>query len=96
MVQVCTRKQCSNTVSFILVYSSDFGICTLYMMCWLLLNLEHYVKLEAGSFMLASLSSLGCFFFQIENEYGSYGNDKAYLRNLVTMARGHLGNDIIL
>ncbi|WZZ05911.1 hypothetical protein YC2023_091832 [Brassica napus] len=33
---------------------------------------------------------------QIENEYGSYGNDKAYLRNLVTMARGHLGNDIIL
>lgn len=36
------------------------------------------------------------FFLQIENEYGSYGNDKAYLRNLVTMARGHLGNDIIL
>ncbi|KFK41739.1 hypothetical protein AALP_AA2G166300 [Arabis alpina] len=33
---------------------------------------------------------------QIENEYGSYGNDKAYLRNLVTMARGHLGDDIIV
>ncbi|KAJ4884437.1 Beta-galactosidase 17 [Raphanus sativus] len=33
---------------------------------------------------------------QIENEYGSYGNDKAYVRNLVTMATGHLGNDIIL
>ncbi|KAG2322482.1 hypothetical protein Bca52824_015695 [Brassica carinata] len=33
---------------------------------------------------------------QIENEYGSYGNDKAYLRNLVTMAARHLGNDIIL
>ncbi|XP_010471343.1 PREDICTED: beta-galactosidase 17-like isoform X2 [Camelina sativa] len=33
---------------------------------------------------------------QIENEYGSYGNDKAYLRNLVSMARGHLGDDIIV
>ncbi|KAL1217623.1 Beta-galactosidase 17 [Cardamine amara subsp. amara] len=33
---------------------------------------------------------------QIENEYGSYGNDKAYLRNLVSMARRHLGDDIIL
>ncbi|XP_059456534.1 beta-galactosidase 17 isoform X2 [Corylus avellana] len=33
---------------------------------------------------------------QIENEYGSYGNDKAYLHHLVTLARGHLGDDIIL
>ncbi|ESQ27891.1 hypothetical protein EUTSA_v10018211mg [Eutrema salsugineum] len=33
---------------------------------------------------------------QIENEYGSYGNDKAYLRNLVSMARGYLGDDIIV
>ncbi|CAD5317053.1 unnamed protein product [Arabidopsis thaliana] len=33
---------------------------------------------------------------QIENEYGSYGNDKAYLRKLVSMARGHLGDDIIV
>uniref|UniRef100_A0A1J3KAF8 Beta-galactosidase n=1 Tax=Noccaea caerulescens TaxID=107243 RepID=A0A1J3KAF8_NOCCA len=33
---------------------------------------------------------------QIENEYGSYGNDKAYLRNLVTMAREHLGDYVIL
>ncbi|KAM7254455.1 hypothetical protein ACFE04_003835 [Oxalis oulophora] len=33
---------------------------------------------------------------QIENEYGSYGNDKAYLHHLVKMARGHLGDKIIL
>lgn len=33
---------------------------------------------------------------QIENEYGSYGNDKAYLHHLVTLARGHLGDGVIL
>ncbi|XP_016169851.1 beta-galactosidase 17 [Arachis ipaensis] len=33
---------------------------------------------------------------QIENEYGSYGNDKAYLQHLVVLARSHLGPDIIL
>ncbi|CAN8239585.1 unnamed protein product [Cochlearia groenlandica] len=33
---------------------------------------------------------------QVENEYGSYGNDKVYLRHLVTMARGYLGDDIIV
>lgn len=33
---------------------------------------------------------------QIENEYGSYGDDKAYLQHLVTLARGHLGHDTIL
>ncbi|XP_061371081.1 beta-galactosidase 17 isoform X2 [Gastrolobium bilobum] len=33
---------------------------------------------------------------QIENEYGSYGDDKVYLHHLVTMARGHLGHDVIL
>lgn len=33
---------------------------------------------------------------QIENEFGSYGDDKAYLHQLVALARKHLGNDIIL
>ncbi|KEH39518.1 beta-like galactosidase [Medicago truncatula] len=33
---------------------------------------------------------------QIENEYGSYGDDKAYLHHLITLARGHLGQDAIL
>lgn len=33
---------------------------------------------------------------QIENEYGSYGDDKAYLHHLVKLARRHLGDDIIL
>ncbi|KAK9022655.1 hypothetical protein V6N11_002902 [Hibiscus sabdariffa] len=33
---------------------------------------------------------------QIENEFGSYGDDKVYLRHLVKLARGHLGEDIIL
>uniref|UniRef100_A0A5B7BUK6 Beta-galactosidase n=1 Tax=Davidia involucrata TaxID=16924 RepID=A0A5B7BUK6_DAVIN len=33
---------------------------------------------------------------QVENEYGSYGDDKAYLHHLVKLARGHLGDDIIL
>ncbi|KAK3220499.1 hypothetical protein Dsin_014469 [Dipteronia sinensis] len=33
---------------------------------------------------------------QIENEFGSYGDDKAYLHHLVTLARAHLGEDIIL
>ncbi|KAF3450599.1 hypothetical protein FNV43_RR06688 [Rhamnella rubrinervis] len=33
---------------------------------------------------------------QIENEYGSYGDDKDYLHHLVRLARFHLGDDIIL
>ncbi|XP_042048201.1 beta-galactosidase 17-like [Salvia splendens] len=33
---------------------------------------------------------------QIENEFGSYGDDKAYLHYLVKLARRHLGDDIIL
>ncbi|KAM3747339.1 hypothetical protein ACB098_05G027500 [Castanea mollissima] len=33
---------------------------------------------------------------QIENEFGSNGNDKAYLHHLATLARGHLGDDTIL
>lgn len=33
---------------------------------------------------------------QIENEFGSYGDDKAYLHHLVKLARGHLGDGIIL
>ncbi|KAL2516356.1 Beta-galactosidase 17 [Forsythia ovata] len=33
---------------------------------------------------------------QVENEFGSYGDDQAYLHYLVKMARGHLGDDIIL
>lgn len=33
---------------------------------------------------------------QIENEFGSYGTDKIYLHHLVTLARKHLGNNIIL
>ncbi|KMT04895.1 hypothetical protein BVRB_7g170620 [Beta vulgaris subsp. vulgaris] len=34
--------------------------------------------------------------FQIENEYGSYADDKAYLHHLVKLARRHLGDDVIL
>ncbi|XP_071731937.1 beta-galactosidase 17 [Rutidosis leptorrhynchoides] len=33
---------------------------------------------------------------QIENEFGSYGDDKAYLHHLVNLARSHLGDDVIL
>ncbi|XP_004297532.1 PREDICTED: beta-galactosidase 17-like [Fragaria vesca subsp. vesca] len=33
---------------------------------------------------------------QIENEYGSYGSDKAYLHHLVSLARKHLGEEVIL
>ncbi|KAL3632007.1 hypothetical protein CASFOL_024991 [Castilleja foliolosa] len=33
---------------------------------------------------------------QVENEFGSYGGDKAYLHYLVKLARKHLGDDIIL
>ncbi|XP_057978468.1 beta-galactosidase 17 isoform X2 [Malania oleifera] len=33
---------------------------------------------------------------QIENEYGSFGDDKAYLHRLVELARVHLGDNIIL
>ncbi|KAK0595460.1 hypothetical protein LWI29_006903 [Acer saccharum] len=33
---------------------------------------------------------------QIENEFGSYGDDKVYLHHLVTLAKAHLGEDIIL
>ncbi|KAK9099328.1 hypothetical protein Syun_026373 [Stephania yunnanensis] len=33
---------------------------------------------------------------QIENEYGSYANDKSYLHHLVSLARRHLGSNTIL
>ncbi|CAK7356865.1 unnamed protein product [Dovyalis caffra] len=33
---------------------------------------------------------------EIENEFGSYGDDKAYLHHLVKLARRHLGDGIIL
>ncbi|BBG98850.1 beta-galactosidase 17 [Prunus dulcis] len=33
---------------------------------------------------------------QIENEFGSYGDDKAYLHHLVSLARKHLGDEVIL
>ncbi|KAM0011904.1 putative beta-galactosidase [Helianthus debilis subsp. tardiflorus] len=33
---------------------------------------------------------------QIENEFGSYGDDKDYLHHLINLARSHLGDDIIL
>ncbi|GLJ05609.1 hypothetical protein SUGI_0021100 [Cryptomeria japonica] len=33
---------------------------------------------------------------QVENEYGSFGDDKNYLRNLVSLARAHFKDDVIL
>ncbi|KAL8122854.1 beta-galactosidase 17 [Apium graveolens] len=33
---------------------------------------------------------------QIENEFGSYGDDKPYLHHLVKLARSHLGEDLTL
>ncbi|KAL5579483.1 hypothetical protein UlMin_011925 [Ulmus minor] len=33
---------------------------------------------------------------QVENEYGSFGDNKAYLHHLVRLAKDHLGDDIIL
>nr|GLL49943.1 beta-galactosidase 17 [Ipomoea trifida] len=33
---------------------------------------------------------------QIENEFGSYGDDKEYLHHLVKLARKHLGDDVVL
>ncbi|KAJ0788283.1 putative beta-galactosidase [Helianthus annuus] len=33
---------------------------------------------------------------QIENEFGSYGDDKDYLHHLINLARSYLGDDIIL
>lgn len=33
---------------------------------------------------------------QVENEYGSFGDDKDYLQYLVKLARSHLGDDVIL
>nr|GMD14737.1 gamma aminobutyrate transaminase 1, mitochondrial [Ipomoea batatas] len=32
----------------------------------------------------------------IENEFGSYGDDKEYLHHLVKLARKHLGDDVVL
>jgi beta-galactosidase len=32
----------------------------------------------------------------MENEYGYYGEDKAYLRHLVAKARQHLGQQVLL
>ncbi|KAG6782104.1 hypothetical protein POTOM_011492 [Populus tomentosa] len=40
--------------------------------------------------------SMKVIILQIENEFGSYGDDKAYLHHLVKLAQGHLGDGIIL
>lgn len=34
--------------------------------------------------------------FQIENEFGSFGDDKDYLHHLVNLSRSHLGDDLII
>lgn len=58
-----------------------------------------YIKLNNVTICLylTTLVLSNCKFLkQIENEFGSYGDDKAYLHYLVKLARGHLGDDIIL
>ncbi|RWW09332.1 hypothetical protein GW17_00027195, partial [Ensete ventricosum] len=51
---------------------------------------------EAWNFILLKSWLVANKCCQVENEFGSYGDDKAYLHHLVTLARKHLGHDIVL
>ncbi|KAG9143276.1 hypothetical protein Leryth_010213 [Lithospermum erythrorhizon] len=56
-----------------------------------------YISLTLFLFPSRSLKEVQSWYmFQIENEFGSYGDDRAYLHYLVQLARAHLGEDIIL
>ena len=39
---------------------------------------------------------MGAVSLQVENEYGYCGSDSGYIRHLVQVARGILGDDVIL
>lgn len=53
---------------------------------------EHQMKLHFPPLPCILIRGRG----QIENEYGSYGNDKTYLQHLVTLARKYFGEKTIL
>lgn len=53
------------------------------------------IKVETNYYAISG-SFLSVIMLQIENEFGSYGDDQAYLQSLVKLARMHLGEDIIL
>ncbi|VFQ70906.1 unnamed protein product [Cuscuta campestris] len=68
--------------------SSDPAFITFVERWWgvLLPKLTHSLYKNGGPIVMV----------QIENEFGSYGDDKAYLHHLVRLARRHLGDDVIL
>lgn len=49
-----------------------------------------------GQFLISDCIMSQNLSLQVENEFGSYGDDKAYLRQLVALARKHLGDETIL
>ncbi|PWA63941.1 beta-galactosidase 17 [Artemisia annua] len=68
--------------------SSDPAYLALVDSWWgiLLPKIDHLLYHKGGPIVMV----------QIENEFGSYGDDKDYLHHLVNLARSHLGDDIIL
>ncbi|XP_019228567.1 PREDICTED: beta-galactosidase 17 isoform X2 [Nicotiana attenuata] len=68
--------------------SSDPAFIDLVERWWgiLLPKIVSYAYKNGGPIMMV----------QIENEFGSYGDDKAYLHHLARIARRHLGDDVIL
>nr|GEV37617.1 beta-galactosidase 17 [Tanacetum cinerariifolium] len=68
--------------------SSDPAYLSLVDSWWgiLLPKIDHLLYHKGGPIVMV----------QIENEFGSYGDDKDYMHHLVNLARSHLGDDIIL
>nr|GMC74808.1 beta-galactosidase 17 [Ipomoea batatas] len=68
--------------------SSDPAFTNLVDRWWgiLLPKVTHFLYKNGGPIIMV----------QIENEFGSYGDDKEYLHHLVKLARKHLGDDVVL
>eukprot|EP00257_Ricinus_communis_P027182 XP_025014596.1 beta-galactosidase 17 [Ricinus communis] len=72
------------------------GIADLVSFLQLCQKLDLLVMLRPGPYICADSNGGPIIMVQIENEFGSYGDDKAYLHHLIKLAREHLGERIIL
>lgn len=57
---------------------------------------QHHGLMAKGLRVVVYPVAHGCVAEQVENEYGYCGSDSSYIRHLIQVAGGILGNDVIL
>lgn len=87
---ICQLVMMNPSLIVIIAYGKD--LC--FVLMWM--GEPIYLKTWTLNSPLLGVLMLMILFSQIENEFGSYGDDKAYLHHLVTLARAHLGEEIVL